>query len=169
MDNRSHINRKQCNKLQHTGFNHYNTLQHNLLKHTTIHCNTLHLPATPCNLCNTLQRATLLREAPRRQQIPFGIGQIFCIIMRSQWRTFCFALLTMEKGRNGPRASITSVDHKGVTCYGLRGRGVESCSLMMSVETKDLSGEVDIFRVSSNTTPSPFGKEPLFQKFSSKL
>jgi len=71
--------------------------------------------------------------------------------MRSQWRTFCFALLTMEKGRNGPRASITSVDHKGVTCYGLRGRGVESCSLMTSVETRDLSGKVDRFRVNSNT------------------
>jgi len=34
---------------------------------------------------------------------------------------------------------ITSVDHKGVTCYSLRGRGVESRSLMTSVETRDLS------------------------------
>jgi len=39
--------------------------------------------------------------------------------------------------------TITSVDHKGVTCYGLRGRGVESRSLMTSVETRDLSGKVD--------------------------
>jgi len=37
----------------------------------------------------------------------------------------------------------TSVDHKGVTCYDLRGRGVESRSLMTSVETRDLSGKVD--------------------------
>ena len=47
--------------------------------------------------------------------------------------------------------TITSVDHKGVTCYGLRGRGVESRSLMTSVETRDLSGEVDRSRVNSNT------------------
>ena len=46
---------------------------------------------------------------------------------------------------------ITSVDHKGVTCYGLRGRGVESRSLMTSVETRDLSGKVDGSRVNSNT------------------
>ena len=43
--------------------------------------------------------------------------------------------------------TITSVDHKGVTCYGLRGRGVESRSLMTSVETRDLSGKVDRSRV----------------------
>jgi len=47
--------------------------------------------------------------------------------------------------------SITSVDHKGVTCYGLRGRGVESRSLMTSVETRDLSGKDDRSRVNSNT------------------
>ena len=46
---------------------------------------------------------------------------------------------------------ITSVDHKGVTCYGLRGRGVESRSLMTSVETRDLSGKVDRSRVNRNT------------------
>ena len=46
---------------------------------------------------------------------------------------------------------ITSVDHKGVTCYGLRGHGVESRSLMTSVETRDLSGKADISRVISNT------------------
>ena len=46
---------------------------------------------------------------------------------------------------------ITSVDHKGVTCYGLRGRGVESRSLMTSEETRDLSGKVDRSRVNSNT------------------
>ena len=46
---------------------------------------------------------------------------------------------------------ITSVDHKGVTCYGLRGRGVESRSLMTSVETRDLSGKVDRSRVNDNT------------------
>jgi len=46
---------------------------------------------------------------------------------------------------------ITSVDHKGVTCYSLRGRGVESRSLMTSVETRDLSGKVDRSRVNSNT------------------
>ena len=47
--------------------------------------------------------------------------------------------------------AITSVDHKGVTCYGLRGRGVESHSLMTSVETRDLSRKVDRSRVNSNT------------------
>ena len=46
---------------------------------------------------------------------------------------------------------ITSLDHKGVTGYGLRGRGVESRSLMTSVETRDLSGKVDRSRVNSNT------------------
>ena len=46
---------------------------------------------------------------------------------------------------------ITSVDHKGVTCYGLRGHGVESRSLMTSVETRDLSGKADRSRVISNT------------------
>jgi len=46
---------------------------------------------------------------------------------------------------------ITSVDHKSVTCYGLRGRGVESHSLMTSVETRDLSGKADRSRVNSNT------------------
>ena len=45
---------------------------------------------------------------------------------------------------------ITSVDHKGVTRYGLRGRGVESRSLMTSVETRDLSGKVDRSTVNSN-------------------
>ena len=49
------------------------------------------------------------------------------------------------------RANITSVDHKGVTYYGLRGRGVELCSPMTSVETRDLSGKADRFRVNSNT------------------
>jgi len=46
---------------------------------------------------------------------------------------------------------ITSVDHKGVTCHGLRGRVVESRSLMTSVETRDLSGKADRSRVNSNT------------------
>ena len=46
---------------------------------------------------------------------------------------------------------ITSVDHKGVTCYGIRGRGVESRSLMTSVETRDLSGKDDRSRVNKNT------------------
>jgi len=46
---------------------------------------------------------------------------------------------------------ITSVDHKGVTCYGLRGRGVESWSLIMSEETRDLSGKCDRSRVNSKT------------------
>ena len=46
---------------------------------------------------------------------------------------------------------MTSVDHKGVTCYGLRGRGVESRSLMTSVETRDLSGKADRSRVNNNT------------------
>ena len=46
---------------------------------------------------------------------------------------------------------ITSVDHKGVTCYGLRGRGVQSRSLMTSVETRDLSGKADRLRVNDNT------------------
>ena len=49
------------------------------------------------------------------------------------------------------REPITSVDHKGVTCYGLRGRGVETRSLMTSVETKDLSRKADRSRVNSNT------------------
>ena len=49
------------------------------------------------------------------------------------------------------RGSITSVDHKGVTCYGLRGRGVQSRSLMTSVETRDQSGKVNRSRVNSNT------------------
>jgi len=49
------------------------------------------------------------------------------------------------------QASITSVDHKGVTCYGPRGRGAESRSLMTSVETRDLSGKADRSRVNSNT------------------
>ena len=47
--------------------------------------------------------------------------------------------------------TITSVDHRGVICYGLRGRGVELRSLMTSVETRDLSGKVDRFRVNNNT------------------
>ena len=46
---------------------------------------------------------------------------------------------------------ITSVDHKGVTCYGIRGRGVESRSLMTSVQTRDLSGKDDRSRVNNNT------------------
>ena len=46
---------------------------------------------------------------------------------------------------------ITSVDRKGVTCYGIRGRGVESRSLMTSVETRDLSGKADRLRVNNNT------------------
>jgi len=46
---------------------------------------------------------------------------------------------------------IRSVDHKGVTCYGLRGRGVESRSRMTSIETRDLSGKADRSRVNSNT------------------
>jgi len=46
---------------------------------------------------------------------------------------------------------ITSIDHKGDTCYGLRERGVESPSLMTSVETRDLSGKVDRSGVNSNT------------------
>ena len=53
--------------------------------------------------------------------------------------------------RIGDREGITSVDHKGVTCYGLRGRGVESRSLMTSVETGDLSGKADRCRVNNNT------------------
>ena len=36
------------------------------------------------------------------------------------------------------RLFITSVDHKGVTCYGIRGRGVKSRSLMTSVETRSV-------------------------------
>ena len=48
-------------------------------------------------------------------------------------------------------SNITSVDYKGVTCYGIRGRGVESRSLMTSVETKDLSGKDDRSRVNNNT------------------
>ena len=51
----------------------------------------------------------------------------------------------------GKCENITSVDHKDVTCYGLRGRGVESRSLMTSVETRDLSGKADRFRVKNNT------------------
>jgi len=47
--------------------------------------------------------------------------------------------------------NITSVDHKGVTCYGLRVRGVESLSLMTSLETRDLSGKADRSRVNNNT------------------
>jgi len=50
-----------------------------------------------------------------------------------------------------PCVCITSVDHKGVTCYGLRGRGVESRSLMTSVETRDLSGKANRSRVNINT------------------
>jgi len=46
---------------------------------------------------------------------------------------------------------ITSVDHKGVTCSGLRGRGVQSRSLMTSVETRDLSGKADRFKENHNT------------------
>ena len=46
---------------------------------------------------------------------------------------------------------ITSVDHKGVTGNGLRGRGVESRSSMTSVETRDLPGKVDRSRMNSNT------------------
>ena len=46
---------------------------------------------------------------------------------------------------------ITSVDHKGVTCYGIRGRGVESRSLMTPVETRDLSVKDDRSRVNKNT------------------
>ena len=42
---------------------------------------------------------------------------------------------------------MTSVDHKGVTCYGLRGRGVESRSLMTSAETRDLSGKAELEHV----------------------
>ena len=42
-------------------------------------------------------------------------------------------------------------DHKGGTCYGLRGRGVESRSLMTSAETRDLSGKADRSRANSNT------------------
>ena len=38
---------------------------------------------------------------------------------------------------------MTSVGHKDVTCYGLRGRGVESLSLITSEETRDLSGKSD--------------------------
>ena len=49
-----------------------------------------------------------------------------------------------------PTCTITSVDHKGVTCYGLRGRGVESRSLMMSVETRDLSERLtDLERIAT--------------------
>jgi len=51
----------------------------------------------------------------------------------------------------GRKQSITRVDHKGVTCYGLRVRGVESRSLMTSVETRDLSGKADRCRVNRNT------------------
>ena len=47
--------------------------------------------------------------------------------------------------------AITSVDHKGVTCYGLKGRGVESRLLMTSEETRDLSGKSDRSRVNRNT------------------
>jgi len=47
------------------------------------------------------------------------------------------------------RTTITSVDHKGVTCYGLRGRGVESRSLMTS--EGDLSGKSERSRMNSNT------------------
>jgi len=46
---------------------------------------------------------------------------------------------------------ITSVNHKGVTCYGIRGRGVESRSLMTPVETRDLSVKDDRSRVNKNT------------------
>ena len=49
------------------------------------------------------------------------------------------------------KSGITSVDHKGVTCHGLRGRGVKSSSLMTSVETRDLSGKADRSRMNSNT------------------
>jgi len=51
----------------------------------------------------------------------------------------------------GVPVPITSINHKGVTFYGLRGRGVESRSLMTSVETRDLSGKVDRSRVKNNT------------------
>ena len=51
----------------------------------------------------------------------------------------------------GLKVCITSVDHKGITCYCLWGRGVESRLLMTSVQIKDLSGKVDRFRVNSNT------------------
>ena len=47
--------------------------------------------------------------------------------------------------------NIKSVDHQGVTCYGLRGHGVESRSLITSVETRDLSGQGDRSRVNRNT------------------
>ena len=46
---------------------------------------------------------------------------------------------------------ITSLHHKGVTCYGLRGRGVESRALMTSIETRDLPGKADRSRVNINT------------------
>ena len=42
------------------------------------------------------------------------------------------------------------MDHKGVTCYGLRGRDLESRSQMTSVETRDVSGKADRSRVNSN-------------------
>jgi len=64
--------------------------------------------------------------------------------------SFFFDLIALSSGFLGI-TSMTSVDHKGATCYGLRGRGVESRSLMTSVQTRDLSGKVDRSRVNSNT------------------
>jgi len=59
--------------------------------------------------------------------------------------------LPFEGGSKPLYMIVTGVDHKGVTCYGLRGRGVESRSLMTSVETRDLSGKAGRSRVNSNT------------------
>ena len=47
--------------------------------------------------------------------------------------------------------SSVLVINKHLSHHGLRGRGVESRSLMTSVETRDLSGKVDRSRVNSNT------------------
>jgi len=65
--------------------------------------------------------------------IPFSLSVTACLL----------AALRRERGERVEThllESITSVDHKDVFCYGIRGRGVESRSLMTSVETRDLSG-----------------------------
>ena len=98
---------------------------------------------------------TLFSSASERA-FPGFFGDIFgystlCKKRCPSTQEFTRFLSMVSSQRRAMRSDvITSVDHKGVTCYGIRGRGVESRSLMTSVETRDLSGKDDRYRVNSN-------------------
>jgi len=111
----------------------------------------VHVKGEPEPLEKEIHKILGLKREDRFSKPFFELVKKTCQVI---FRT-CFGLVISVRAHghceSSRRSVITSVDHKGVTCYGLRGRGVESRSLMTSVETRDLSGKTDRSRVNSNT------------------